>query len=576
MLNKGEVMKRILIISALLLAVSLLAACNLPSWLTYTNATYHFQFQYPPASTIETDSPTSARIQLPFTAGTNLVEKFLDVSVQSGVALCLSPYAEGWAPGSLTPEYLTINGLDFTKESASEGAMGSTYAWTAYSTSQGSTCVSLSFVLHSHPTDFFTPPLPAFDDSAESLVFAMIVDTFTWLISPPTCDTASLIAPALIDPADGAVVNTLNPTLHWVYPDTCVPEGYRIDLSVDPTFTDTSLSGGTGNPSTNWGPGTPLTDCTTYFWRVAPINGITLGPFSSAFTFRTDVHGTCPAEAPASIHGVVWLDLCPVAMDASPAPDPLPTGCVLDSYGVDADGIHQGGEPYVFGITVNLGPGDCPVGGPLSTTTDGSGAFAFTGLTPGKYCLNVNGVSIVGLGGSGHWTLVPGGHEANSYRSILLAAGQNLTGQDFAWYTEGGPTPTPVPTDTPTATPTMVPPAGPFFIPDMNVNCHFGPGLNFATYDVAMKDIPYLLDGRNSSNDWFRIMFDSQHGCWVLKTSGHTSGDISHLRVLISPATPTPVPVSCDRLLTKDSCTANPACTWVQATSYAGGVCRNK
>ena len=77
------------------------------------------------------------------------------------------------------------------------------------------------------------------------------------------------MAPALVDPADGSEVGTLDPVLSWIYPDTCVPEGYRIDLSVDPTFADTSLSGGTGNPSTSWMPGDSLTDCTTYFWRVA-------------------------------------------------------------------------------------------------------------------------------------------------------------------------------------------------------------------------------------------------------------------------------------------------------------------
>jgi len=187
-------MKNLLKILAMMTAVSLLAACTLSGWLTYTNATYHFQFKYPPSSTVVTDTPTAARIQLPITAGTNLTEKFLDVAVQTGVSPCLSPYGAGWAPGSITPTYLTINGLNFTRESASEGAAGSIYKWIAYSTSQGSTCVSLTFILHSHPTDFFVPPLPAFDEGAESLVFDLIVGTFQWLTSLPTCATEALIA----------------------------------------------------------------------------------------------------------------------------------------------------------------------------------------------------------------------------------------------------------------------------------------------------------------------------------------------------------------------------------------------
>jgi len=470
-------MKKIRTLFSLLIVLSFLAACTFPTWLTYTNTAYSFQLQYPPGgSLVPGATDTSARIQLPITAGTNLVEKYLDIAVQVGASPCESPLAEGYTPGSLTPTALTINGLSWVRESASEGAAGSFFDWTAYSTVSGSVCVSLTFVLHSHNPGVYATPPPTFNAGAESLIFVSIVNTFEWLggsaVTPTLvmCPTASLHAPALLAPADGAVISALDPTLTWEYPDSCVPQGYRIDLSTDPTFADTSLSGGTGNPSTSWGPAHPLADCTTYFWKVAPINDITLGPASGVFVFHTNASGTCGPETPASLSGQVWLDQCSVAMDASPVPSPLPAGCVVDSYGVDADGIHQAGEPYVFGMAVNLGPGDCPVGGPMSTTTDSSGAFAFTGLTPGKYCLNVNGVSIVGLGGSGHWTLVPGGHEANSYRSILLGPGENLTGQDFAWYTEGGPTPTPVPTLVPSITPTLVPSFTPTVVPGLAFN----------------------------------------------------------------------------------------------------------
>ena len=115
----------------------------------------------------------------------------------------------------------------------------------------------------------------------------------------PTCATESLMAPALNAPADGATVNTNNPTMSWSYPDLfCVPEGYRIDLSIDPAFADTSLSGGTGNPSTSWGPGSPLADCNLYYWRVAPINGTTLGPFSAGRSFTVDITGSCSMPSP--------------------------------------------------------------------------------------------------------------------------------------------------------------------------------------------------------------------------------------------------------------------------------------
>jgi hypothetical protein len=547
----------------------LLAGCNLSSWLTYTNATYHFQFQYPSGSTVVTDTPTAARIQLPITPGTNLVEKYLDVSVEQGAIPCLTPYSMGYMPpGVMTTGTATINGIYWVIEEGSEGAMGSFYQWKAYSTYYDDQCISMSFVLHSTNPGMYETPPPEFDLAQESLVFSLIMNTFTWLEELPTCATEALIAPALVDPADGSEVGTLNPSLHWIYPDDCAPEGYRIDLSTDPTFTDTSLSGGTGNPSTTWGPGEPLEDCTTYFWRVAPINDITLGPFSGAYTFRTNVTGACAPEAPASISGSVWVDECSVALDVSPVPDPLPLGCALTSYGVDGDGVHQEDEYYVFGAAVYLGQGDCPQTGPWMASTDGSGAFSFDDLAPGKYCLNINAATIYGEDALGHWTLVPSGHEGNSYRSILLGAGQDLTAQDFAFYlVEDVITPTPVDTFTPT-------PAGMFFVPDENANCRFGPDLVFEVDDFAMLGEQYPIDGRNAANTWFRIMLSPNHGCWVAQSMGHTLGDLSDLRVLISPATPTPVPV-CSLYTSRSVCSADPACVWVQLSDKAG-VCNNK
>src|SRR3972149_6667280 len=89
----------------------------------------------------------------------------------------------------------------------------------------------------------------------------------------PTCPTEELVAPALLAPDNEAVVNTLLPTLTWSYPANCSPEGYRIDLSPVADFSDTSLSGGTGDPSTAWSPGEELEDCTVSFWSAAGVKG---------------------------------------------------------------------------------------------------------------------------------------------------------------------------------------------------------------------------------------------------------------------------------------------------------------
>jgi len=117
---------------------------------------------------------------------------------------------------------------------------------------------------------------------------------FNYFFTGPMCATAALAASTPLQPANGAIINELDPTLIWQYPDACLPQGYRVDLSTDPTFTDTSLSGGTGNPSTRWGPANPLANCTVYYWKITPINDTTLGPASSVFSFTTQAPGICP------------------------------------------------------------------------------------------------------------------------------------------------------------------------------------------------------------------------------------------------------------------------------------------
>ena len=227
-------MKNMLKFLALITILSLLPACSIPSWLTYTNATYQFLFKYPTGSTLGTDTPTSARIQLPIVPGTNLVEKFLDVSVSPGAMPCLSPYGSGYTPpGSLVTGTSTISGVYWVIESASEGAMGSIYDWTAYSTSNGDTCVSLTFVLHSHHADAYPTPLPEFDSAAETLVFQLIVSTFKWLIPiTPTPVVSDTPTPVVSDTPTSVVSDTPTP----VVSDTPTPV---VSVTPTPVVSDT-------------------------------------------------------------------------------------------------------------------------------------------------------------------------------------------------------------------------------------------------------------------------------------------------------------------------------------------------
>ncbi|MCK6539099.1 MAG: hypothetical protein L6Q26_03485 [Anaerolineales bacterium] len=145
-------------------------------WENYLNTKYGFVFKYPNGSSISNQSDNGARIQLPFTGGTNLLEKYLDVRVVEGANPCKSPDIE--PPTSA--ENVTINGIQFLKESGEGAAAGNRYDFIAYSASANNNCVSLTFVLHSANIGNYATPPPEFNKAAESAVFDLIVNTFDW------------------------------------------------------------------------------------------------------------------------------------------------------------------------------------------------------------------------------------------------------------------------------------------------------------------------------------------------------------------------------------------------------------
>jgi hypothetical protein len=149
--------------------------------LTYANQKYGFTFNYPSQGQISNQTDASAHITLPFTPGTNLVEKYLDVSVvENAAASCTSPLTQGYAPGSFQSQQVTINGVNFINESGQNAGAGNIYNWVAYSTVKGTNCISLNFVLHStNPGNYSTPP-PTFNMLTESSVFSNIVSSFAF------------------------------------------------------------------------------------------------------------------------------------------------------------------------------------------------------------------------------------------------------------------------------------------------------------------------------------------------------------------------------------------------------------
>jgi len=146
----------------------------------YVNTKYKFTFNVPAQGQISNQTDNSAHITLPFTPGTNLGEKYLDVLVTENATTCSSPLTQGYAPGSFQSQQVSINGQTFTKESGSDAGAGNIHDWTAYSILKGTTCISLSFVLHSTTAGNYPTPPPAFNSVAESAVFTNIMSTFAF------------------------------------------------------------------------------------------------------------------------------------------------------------------------------------------------------------------------------------------------------------------------------------------------------------------------------------------------------------------------------------------------------------
>lgn len=105
----------------------------------------------------------------------------------------------------------------------------------------------------------------------------------------PTTVPCTMGAPTPTSPSGGASVASRTPTLSWAAAPGCPATGYTIQVSRDAGFARLEQSG--SSSSTQWTVPGALTNCVTYFWRVASVAGRTTGPWSSTAQFRVDVGG---------------------------------------------------------------------------------------------------------------------------------------------------------------------------------------------------------------------------------------------------------------------------------------------
>ncbi|KPK89240.1 MAG: hypothetical protein AMJ88_17875, partial [Anaerolineae bacterium SM23_ 63] len=98
-----------------------------------------------------------------------------------------------------------------------------------------------------------------------------------------------------------------------------------------------------------------------------------------------------PTVEPASIVGYVWHDLCASGVEGESPYAEAPVGCIPAnvSTGYLANGVLEAGEPGIAGITVNLGIGPCPSVGLTSAVSNNDGAYMFSHLEPGTYCVSI-------------------------------------------------------------------------------------------------------------------------------------------------------------------------------------------
>jgi len=141
----------------------------------------------------------------------------------------------------------------------------------------------------------------------------------------PSCTAGDLVAPSLVSPAYGGIYDNAYDSLEWEWPlTTCIPESYRVEVSMDSLFIDTTYNGGTGTPGTRWGFGSTPPDATQFWWRISAFADGAYGPPSIAYSFFTP-----PVCTGASL--IQAVPLTPLNNEFVPAGNPEFTWTYPDS-----------------------------------------------------------------------------------------------------------------------------------------------------------------------------------------------------------------------------------------------------
>jgi hypothetical protein len=170
-------------------------------------------------------------------------------------------------------------------------------------------------------------------------------------IAGPVCTPADLVAPNLLYPFMGSMVDTAFPILAFETAGNCA-SNYWIDLQTDQNFGGLNyLVSNSPFPNTQVTPDAlyGLPDCTEFYWRVwATIDGVD-GPISPTYSFNTDFSGNC-------IYGEEVMVIPPTPEPTQPEPISTPTPTPIpEDPGVDRCALFD--EESISLTMLDIAPG---------------------------------------------------------------------------------------------------------------------------------------------------------------------------------------------------------------------------
>jgi len=153
---------------------------EIDDWKTYRNDDYGLELKYPKTGEL-VEIGGEIRINLPFDSGNILREKYLNIEIDpeeidSGGGCFLN------LPNASKIGEVRLGSISFLKKTGEEGAAGSVYHYTSYSTASDLHCIVLTFVLRSANPGNLDSPAPNFDKDKESEVFDQIISTFRFFM----------------------------------------------------------------------------------------------------------------------------------------------------------------------------------------------------------------------------------------------------------------------------------------------------------------------------------------------------------------------------------------------------------